>query len=255
MQAVVIVGALALGGALLGPVAAPAWHATRARQPALRLEAAGEAAGQGVTLALLGGFRGLVADMMWLRVQTLWERRDLAGTEALARLVPALDPRPLFFWLNGARMIAHDAAAWRIEAAGGFGAVSAEQQRRIDAEQGRRALAHLALAQRYHPQSVELWVERANIELTRLRDFDAAAESYRRAWEAPRGPYYAARLHAEMLRRAGRPAEALAWLVRLHPQLPAADDAAAADLVLSRIRELERQLGVPRERAYRPAPR
>ena len=112
--------------------------------------------------------------------------------------------------------------------------------------------AHLALAQRYHPQSVELWVERANIELTRLHDFEAAAGSYRRAWEAPRGPYYAARLHAEMLRRAGKPAEALAWLVQLHPQLPPADDAAAADLVLARIRELERQLGVPAARAYRP---
>jgi hypothetical protein len=68
----------------------------------------------------------------------------------------------------------------------------------------------------------------------------------------PGGPYYAARLHAEMLRRAGRKAEALAWLVQLHPQLPRNDEAAAADVVLERIRELEHELGVPADRAYRP---
>jgi hypothetical protein len=61
-----------------------------------------------------------------------------------------------------------------------------------------------------------------------------------------------ARLHAEVLRRAGRKAEALAWLVKLHPTLPAGDDGAAADVVLGRIRDLERELQVGREQAYRP---
>jgi hypothetical protein len=61
-----------------------------------------------------------------------------------------------------------------------------------------------------------------------------------------------ARLHAEMLRRAGRKAEALAWLVQLHPQLPVNDEAAGADVVLGRIRDLERELAVPAERRFRP---
>jgi hypothetical protein len=155
------------------------------------------------------------------------------------------------FWLNGARIVAYDFPVWRIEAAGGFDAVSADAQRRVQHEQAGAGLRIVAAAMAYHPASPELWIERANIELNRLGDLAAAAESYRRAWELPRAPYFVARLHAEVLRRAGRKAEALAWLVRLHPTLPAGDDGAAADVVISRIRELERELGVPAARAYR----
>lgn len=97
-----------------------------------------------------------------------------------------------------------------------------------------------------------LWIEQANIELNRLGDTAAAAESYRRAWEQPRAPYYAARLHAELLRRLDRKAEALAWLVKLHTHLSPSDEAAGADLVLARIRDLERELGVPTGQGYRP---
>ena len=89
-----------------------------------------------------------------------------------------------------------------------------------------------------------------NIELNRLDDLAGAAESYRRAWEQPNAPYYAARLHGELLRRLGRKPAALEWLRGLHPQLPPGDESAGADLVLARIRRLERELGVPPEQAY-----
>lgn len=247
----VIVAALAAAGALLGRVVAPAWSAARARQPALQLDASVASAGQGVTLALLGGFRALVSDGAWIRMYALWERRDLAAVETLLRLVTSLDPRPVYFWLNGARIMAYDIAAWRIEDAGGS-RIAPDVEQRIRREQAQLALKYLDTAARLHPQSADLWIERANIQLNSLKDYLGAAESYRRAWEMPRGPFYAARLHAEMLRRAGRPAEALAWLVQLHPTLPRGDEAAAADAVLRRIRELERELHVPPERAYRP---
>ena len=50
---------------------------------------------------------------------------------------------------------------------------------------------------------------------------------------------------------AGRKAEALVWLTRLHPQLPPEEE--GTELVLSRIRDLERELGVPVMQTYRPA--
>lgn len=247
-----IVAGLALAGAGLDGVVAPVWAEARAKQPALRLDSSFAAAGQGVTLALLGGFRALVADVAWIRLYALWEKRDLPGTESFIRVVTAVDPRPVYFWTNGARMLAHDLTAWRVEAAGGYDAVGKAGEDRIGREQGRQALRHLEHALAFHPASADLWIERANIELTRMHDPAAAAECYRRAWEQPRAPYYAARLHAEMLRRLGRKHEALAWLVQLHPALPAGDEAAARDRVLDRIRELERELGLPPERAYRP---
>jgi len=248
----IVLGALGAAGMSLGRVADPVWSAMRAREPALRLASSATAAGQGTTLAVLGGFRALVADFVWLRLWTNWERRDLPGTDTLAHLVSAIDPRPAYFWLNGARILAHDLTAWRIGAAGGYDVVPESEQLRISHEQARRALRHLEAAMQFHPASPDLWIERANIELTKLGDTAAAAESYRRAAELPGAPYYAARLHAEMLRRIGRNAEALEWLKQLHPTLPPGEDA-GADVVLGRIRDLERQLGVPPGQAYRPS--
>ncbi len=243
---------LGVAGLGLAPLAEPVWRVQRAREPALRLQAATAAAGQGVTLALLGGFRALVADAAWVRMYALWERRDLPGVETLLRLVTAVDPRPVYFWLNGARIVAYDFPVWRIAAAGGYDAVPADVQQRLVREHAALGLRYLAAAMEHHPRSPDLWIERANIELNKLGDLDAAAASYRRAWECPHGPVYAARLHAEVLRRAGRPKEALEFLRGLHPQLPPADDGARAEHVLGRIRDLERELGVPPLLQYRP---
>jgi hypothetical protein len=247
------VAVLALAGAAGGHIVAPVWKRIREREPVLRLETSATA-GSAATLALLGGFRALAADMAWVELHAQWEKYDLAGTDALVRLVPKLDPRPVYFWVNGARIIAYDFTAWRIAAAGGYAVVPAETQEEIGRAQARLALAHLDRAMAYHSGSAELWIERACIELTRLHDVAAAAESFRRAAEQPGAPYYAARVHAEMLRRLGRDAEALAWLVRLHPTLPRNEEAAAAEVVLQRIHDLEEKLGVPPGRRYHPAP-
>jgi hypothetical protein len=212
----------------------------------------GAAAGQGLTFGVLGGFRAIAADFAWVRVYVIWEKHDLPATETLLTLVSALDPRPLYFWLNSARILAYDMPGWRIAAAGGYETVPEAQQRNVDAEQAQLALRRLDAALPFHPANADLWIERANIELTRLHDVAAAAASYRRAWEQPNAPYFAARLYAEMLKRLGRKAEALAWLVQLHPQLPPNDESAGAALVLARIRDLERELRVPATGTYQP---
>jgi hypothetical protein len=247
---VALMAGLLTTGAALHSVESRLWAATKAGQPTLRLESATAAAGQGLTFAVLGGFRAIAADFSWVRLYSIWEKHDLPTTATLLKLVTTLDPRPLYFWLNGARILAYDMPAWRVGAAGGYNAVTEAAQQRIDVEQAQIALRWLEAAEQFHSASADLWIERANIQLTRLRDVAAAAESYRRAWEQPNAPYYAARLHAEMLRRLGRKSEALAWLVKLHPQLSPDSEAAAAGLVLTRIRDLERELHVPAAQAY-----
>ena len=205
---------------------------------------------QGVSFGVLGGFRAIAADLVWLRAYVAWEKRDAPATESLLQLATALDGRSLSFWLNGARMMAYDIPAWQIDDAGGGGVVSPAEQKRIVEKQARRALSFLELAMTCHPTSAALWIERANIELNRLSDPTSAAESYRRASEQPGAPYYPARLHAELLRRLGRKAEALAWLVQLYPRLPKQVEAAAAGLVLARIRILEAELSVAPEKCF-----
>jgi len=204
-----------------------------------------------VGAALLGGGRALAADGLWLETYRAWARRDLAATPALIRLTTRVDGRPLHFWLNGARMLAYDLTAWRLEAAAAAGPVPAAVRRRIASQQADIALDYLREARRRHPRSADLWIEMANIHLNLRSDPAAAADCYRAAASLPGAPYFAARVHAELLRRLGRPAEAYACLCALHPTLPPDEPAAMAGVVLARLRALESALGVPAGRRYR----
>lgn len=210
--------------------------------------------GRGLSWALLGGYRRLAADLAWIKLHAAWERRDLVATPVLLNLVTALEPRSEYFWRNGARIVAYDVPAWRIAAAGGTAATPPGRQREIRREQAELALRFLDRAGAGHAQSSDWWSERAALELQGLGDLEAAAASYRRAWECSRSAYLAGRIHAQLLRQLGHREAARAWLVRLHPELPADEVAAGAGLVLGRIRELEAELGTPPEEMYRPWP-
>jgi tetratricopeptide (TPR) repeat protein len=83
----------------------------------------------------------------------------------------------------------------------------------------------------------------ANIRLRALGDRAGAAALFRQAAELPGAPWYAARIHAELLREMGRPLEALAWLRQILPDLPADNPAAQRAVVQERIKGLEQAVG------------
>ncbi len=252
MLAVLIV--LGGSGLALRPLEDPAWAAQVRQQPALQWRSVEGALGQGITLGLLGGFRALAADLLWLRANASWERCDIAGTHAALAVVTAVDPRPVAFWLNGARMIGYDMPFWRIEALGGEAAVPTSVVRHVMDEQARAAIAHLEKAFVHHPDDPLVHIEIANLQLQRLDDLAGATEHYRRAAVQPAAPFYAARIYAELLRRQGRDRAAYDWLVALHPRLPsvAANPYGMADTVLARIRELEERLALASAARYQP---
>ena len=235
----------------LAALLAAAW-VLRPAGPTIRSPA--EPAAPAVSAALLGGCRALVADGLWLEAYRAWARRDAAATTALIRLTTDVDDRPLYFWVNGARMLAYDLAQWRLEAAAAGGPVPAAVRARIATEQADLGLAYLAEARRRHPQSADLCIEIANIHLNLRADPAAAARWYREAAGLPGAPYYAARIHAELLRRLGRPADAYVWLCGVHASLPSGDAAAMPALVLARIRRLEAELAIAPGRRYVPPP-
>lgn len=251
----VTLATLAATSLALRPVERPAWAEIAARGGFVDAAGIEGAVGQGVVAGLLGGFRALAADFLWIKANASWEEMDLPATQTTIRAVTAIDPRPLYFWVNGARMIAYDMPAWRIERAGGLDVVPASVQARIDGEQARVALAMLAYAERVHPGNPTLTIEAANIHLRRLGDAATAARLYREAAELPGAPFWAARIHAELLRGLGRRREALEWLRSLHPSLPLNVPEAMPGIVLARIRELEDELGVPAAARYRPTDR
>jgi hypothetical protein len=259
----VVVVVLAVTGALVRPFEEPAWQFVKSTQPALKLDSLQGALGQGVTVGLLGGFRAIVADFFWIKTNAVWEDSDLPATQTFIKLVTAIDPRPLYFWQNGSRMIAYDMPNWRIVAEGGYDAVPQARQRQIDEEQSGVALKYLREAFGHHPDAALLHIEIANVYLNRLKDTASAAKAYRLAAQQPNAPFYAGRIYAELLRRMGRNAEAYAWLKNLYSKLPKAADEAAgvtafqvesamAPVVLERIRELEQELNVAESESFKP---
>jgi tetratricopeptide (TPR) repeat protein len=199
----------------------------------VRVSLTGGLSGNGL-LGVLGGMRAAVAGGFWLRTNQAWEKRDAAGTTALLHLTVAADERPLYFWLNGARMLAYDIPLWADVPARPEAARRKAVREGVDA-----ALTFLETGLRAHPQSAEILIEMANIQLRVGKNPEAAAVLFRRAAEQPGAPYYAARIHGELLRELGRPGEALAWLKAILPDLPADDPAAARAVVEQRIKALE----------------
>lgn len=242
---------LFVAGIALRPIEGPAWEKVRAKQPALRLESLKDALGQGVTVGLLGGFRAIVADLFWIRTNAVWETYDLPKTQTSIKLVTAIDPRPLYFWLNGSRMIAYDMPNWRIDEAGGYDVVPDSVKRRFDEEQSAFAIKYLEGALGFHPEHPLVILEIANIHLNRLKDVETASRYYLRASQHPEAPFYAARIYAELLRRLDRKAEAYEFLKKLHPTLPRDSMMAQVPVVLERIRELEEELEIPPALRYR----
>ncbi len=252
-RAVAVGFALMATGGALQPLADSVRRATGSAEPSpapARLDAA---LGRGVSIAVLGGYRGLAADLLWLETYVAWAAGDRPATTALIRLATSVDERPESFWLNGARIIAYDLAQWRLEEAARGGVDSPAGGRRIRREQADAALELLAQARRWHPRSPGLCIEMGNIELVGREDLAAAARWYRAAADLPGAPPCAARVYAELLRRQGRPTEAYAWLRRLHPTLPPGDPEAMSEVVLARILELETELRIPAGVRYRSA--
>lgn len=199
-----------------------------------------ELAGRGGILGGMGGFRAVVAGAFWLRANLAWERQDAAATRALLELAVAADDRPLYFWLNGARMMAYDFPAWQA------GDPPLAVRRRRQERDAGEALGFLERGRARHGRSPALLVEMANIRLRALGDREGAARLFREAALLPGAPHYAARIHAELLRGLGRPAEALTWLRQVLPGLPADEPAAQRAVVEARIAELQAELAARR---------
>jgi hypothetical protein len=274
--------ALAVAGWVLAPLERSAWAQVAANAPELRADTLAGDLGQGAVVGLLGGFRSLVADFVYLKAWSDWDEHDLRGTVTHLRLTTAIDPRPVYFWINGARMMANDMPGWRVEQAGGWETVPVAVQRTFAREQAALGIAYLEEGLRANPNSPLLHLEIAYTQLNRLLrvandagDPEAArqamlraADAFGRAAALPGAPYVAARMRGRWLAKAGRPREALDWLVKFYPTLPKPSASVVAssdgqptedDLrgyaredTLGLIREIEQELKVPPEQAFRP---
>ncbi len=277
----VVVAVLAATGWALRPLAEPIREELRSAEPAPRLGSLSDALGQGMNV--LGGLRAMLADFIYLKACLDWEDTRLDQTIAGLRLATAVDPSSLYFWLNGASMMALDMSNWRVDAEGGAYKVPKARQRQIDREQAALGLAFLEEARRFHPRAPTIYEKMAFIHHIRLRpaaedeaganaELLRAAELYHLASTQPGAPFYDVRLQASLLKEAGHFREAYDALVKIYPTLPKAPDdpgyarrpiknpppsenevmAAQAGDVFGRIRDLEKQLGIAPGQGFQP---
>ena len=199
-------------------------------------------AGQGLSLAVLGGYRSAVANFVWLDMNGSWERREFDETLSRIVLATTIDPRPEIFWLNGSRVIANDMPFWGNEEERRHNPLMRGSTEEIQRRFALRAIELLEQARMFHPTNTVFIVEQAMICWRKLDDLEMAAELFREATSRDGAPYYCFRIYAELLLKLGRESEALSFLIAHYESLPDDDIQAMKPVVAARIDELRRSL-------------
>lgn len=195
--------------------------------------------GQGVSLAVLGGYRSIAANVIWLELNGSWERQEIDETVTKIELATSTDPRVSYFWVNGARIIANDIPVWAATSQGITRESHPDTMAAINRKFGSKALDLIDRALLSHPQNLDLMVDRAVIYWKKMEDLDKAAELFLEIANLSDGPYFAGRLYAELSVNLGRSAEALEYLKSIYLGLPDDDPQAMKPFVADRIRTLE----------------
>ena len=201
--------------------------------------------GQGLTVAVLGGYRSIAANLIWLSKNQDWEERDVAGTLGKIALATSIDPRPEMFWLNGARILANDMPTWVVGLENAEQLEITDEGRAIARQYAERALAFLEESREYQSGNPRMHIETGMIYWKKLDDLESAAASFKAAIDTGGAPYFAYRLYGDLLIELGRKHEALRLLQSHYETLP--DDLLEAmkPVVGDRIRLLKRELNIP----------
>lgn len=183
------------------------------------------------------GVREITAGLTWVGVYGDWRRKDTAAMTRGMEWVVRIDPAPLVYWLDGARMVGYDVAAWRAKEI-----TNASDLTVMKHEQLHRALAWLERGRASHPGEALLPIEQAVLWWSVARDADQAERALAAAQDCENVPYFVARVRAEMLVKLGRDQEALDVLRAELPRLPGGDPMAMRSVVEGRIVALSTRL-------------
>lgn len=186
----------------------------------------------------LHGFRAFAADVKWISAYQAWQNRDEIRLKQELAWATRLAPGNMVYWLEGARMLGYDVAAWRrgdLRQAGDI-----DQINRTAFESAR---AYLAAGEIRHPRRAVFPIEEAVMQLRLVGDGAAAEKAMARAQHYADAPYFVARVRAELLIKLGREREALTLLESEIERLPRSDPRALVDVVEQRIVDLRLRLG------------
>jgi len=175
-----------------------------------------EQIGQMAFLAALSGFRALVADGLYLRAHTFWERTEWGRMKLNFDGATALQPRCILFW---------DQAAWHMAFNASIAAYEDKQQPR-EALRMKAQREYWKLGEDYllrgianNPDNPTLYDRLGFLYRVKFQDHCKSAEIYARCAQVPGAPAYAKRFAAyELAQCPGHEREAYEQLRALYLQ-------------------------------------
>jgi hypothetical protein len=239
---------------VFGAVKLPFEKSLQARQRAAFFHGANlnlslsEQLGQMGFLAALSGFRALVADMLYIRAHTAWERTEWGRMKLDFDAVTSLQPRAVLFW---------DQAAWHMAFNASIAAYENPKQPR-EALRLKAQREYWKLGEDYllrgianNPDKPILYDRLGFLYREKFRDHCKAAEAYRQAAALPNAPAYVRRFHAyELAQCPGHEREAYELLLKLYQR----GESERLPSLLRWLGELQEKLNIPADQKVDTSP-
>lgn len=155
--------------------------------------------------AVLGGYKSLVSDLVWIKSYVQWEKRDLAGCIASMELAATINPARKDFWYFGSGIVAFDTPHWFAQN-GIFPSEDAEKS--IKKRQAKIAINFLDKGLKIFPEDDSMLMQKGKIALI-YDDFKLAEECFKLPASRENALFYPRRIYAALLVQNGKFKKAL----------------------------------------------
>jgi hypothetical protein len=197
-----------------------------------------EQIGQSAFIAVLGGFRSVIADLLFIDAYSAWERTDWTYLLLRLRQATELQPRAILFW---------EMAGWHM--AWNAGTAALEDDSKSPAARRRLQHDYLELGEDFlvrgiahNPEKPELYEALARLYRDKFHDHARAAENFEKASRLPGHHSYDERFSAyELAACEGREGEAYSRLRALYQR----GEKERLPRLINQLRAMEERLKIP----------
>jgi hypothetical protein len=199
-----------------------------------------EKIGQSAFIAVLGGFRSVIADLLFIDAYSAWERVDWTYILLRLRQATELQPRSILFW---------EMAGWHM--AWNAGTAVLEDESKSPATRQRLQREYLKLGEDFlvrgiahNPEKPQLYEALARLYRDKFQDHARAAENFEKASRLPGHASYDERFSAyELSYCEGREREAYDRLRALYQR----GEKERLPRLINQLRAMEQRLNLPAE--------
>ena len=197
-----------------------------------------EKIGQSAFVAVLGGFRSVIADLLFIDAYSAWERTDWTTLLLRLRQATELQPRSILFWEIAGWHMAWNAAT----AAAEDDSKSAATRRRLQFQYLKLGEDFLVRGVVHNPDKPQLYEALARLYRDKFQDHARAAENFEEASRLPGHASYDERFSAyELSYCEGREREAYDRLRVLYER----GEKQRLPRLMTQLRAMEERLNIP----------